>query len=73
MVFLAPIKELQKQATAAKLPRTLAQLISLGLTVVQRTGDFEKTLLEWFERNEDQKNWLNFKAHFTAAHKASFL
>ena len=70
MIFLAPIEELQKLATAAKIPRTAAQLVSIGLSIVQRTGDFEKALLEWFERNEDEKTWVNFKLHFTAAHKA---
>ena len=36
MVFLTAIEDLQKLATAAKIPRTEQQLISIGITIIQK-------------------------------------
>ena len=70
MEFFKAITDLQKMATAANVPRSQPQLISIGIQIIQRTGDFEKALLEWYEKDPNSQTWLAFKRHFTTAHKA---
>ena len=50
MVVYTAIDDMQKLASAANIPRTAEQLISIGIGVIQRTGDFENALLEWFDK-----------------------
>ena len=70
MSFYHLIEELQTLATAAKIPRTETQMINYGIDILQKTGDMEKGLLDWFEKPANQHTWQNFKLHFTQAHRA---
>ena len=69
MIFFSLIDDLQLLAEAANEPRTEQQLMNHGLEIIQRTGDMEKGLSEWFEMNPANKNWDNFKTHFSNAHR----
>ena len=69
MKIFTQIDDFQLLAKAAEVPRTDQMLISQALTVIQKTGDFEKGISEWFAKPTDQKTWSNFKRHFTRAHK----
>ena len=65
MVLLyRPIDQLQKLATSAKIPYSLAQQLLLGLTLIRGTHDFEKGLSDWNLKLEPDKTWENFKTHF---------
>ena len=55
---------------AAKITCTPEQLIDHGIGLIQKTGNFEKALLEWFELDDNLITWVRFKQHFTEAHKA---
>ena len=70
MVFITPIEDLQVFATSAGVPRSESQLIAIGVKIIQRTGDFEKGLLEWFDLPAADKTWDRFKEHFLEAHRA---
>ena len=70
MIFFNLIEDLQTLAEAGKIPRTEEMLISHGLDFIQRTGDMEKGLSEWYEKPEDEVNWQVFKDHFNAAYHA---
>ena len=43
--------------------------MALGVEMVQKTDDFKKALLKWFELDNNLKTWMRFKRHFTDAHK----
>ena len=49
MAFFDAIDGLQLLATAVNIPKTQQQLITLCLDIVQKTGDMERGLAEWFE------------------------
>ena len=59
-----PIDQLQKLATAARIPYSEAQKLEIGLTLIRSTQDFEKALGEWTSRSVTTKTWETFKAHF---------
>ena len=70
MTFYHAIDELQILATAAQVPKTEEQLINIGLEIIQKTGDLEKGLTNWFEKPANQQTWFSFKLHFNKAHRA---
>ena len=70
MIFFNMIEDLQTLAEAAKIPRTEEMLISHGLEIIQRTGDMEKGLTEWHEKEDNEVSWEAFKRHFSAAYHA---
>ena len=57
-------------ATAAKVPHTTEQLISFGINIIQKTGDFERALMEWHKMDRNLRTWQNLKDHFSKAHRA---
>ena len=65
IVLFRSIEQLQKLATAAKIPYSLEQQIELGLTIICSTRDFEKALGEWNAMDAVTKTWELFKSHFT--------
>ena len=69
MVFYTLIEDLQKLATAAKLPRTEQMMVDYGLGIIQRTNDFEAGLVEWFRAADRDKTWTNFKRYFSRVHR----
>ena len=70
MTFFNLIEDLQAVATAANVPYTNEQLVAFGIHILQKTGDFELSLAEWFEGNDDDQTWAHFKRHFSAAHRS---
>ena len=63
------IDDLQNYATAAGMPKTDAQLVNIGLTLIRKTNDFEKGLTAWYNRHHTLQTYRDFKIHFTAAKK----
>ena len=68
VVLYQPIEQLQKLATAAKIPYSSAQQLELGLTLIRSTRDFEKALGEWNKKVSTTKTWATLKTHFKEAH-----
>ena len=64
------IEDLVELAEAARLPKTNAQIVNMGLHIIRKTQDFEQALTAWFARPVADQTWLNFKEHFTSAHRA---
>ena len=50
-LYFIMIEELQMISLAVQISRTNEQLVMYGLDVIQRTGDFEKGPIEWYERD----------------------
>ena len=63
------IDDLQNYTTAAGMPKTDAQLVNIGLTLIRKTNDFEKGLTTWYNRHPTLQTYRDFKIHFTAAKK----
>ena len=70
MCFYHLIDDLQLLSKAAKIPKTDMQMINYGIDIIQKTGDMEKGLVDWFEKPSNEQTWNNFKTHFTQAHRA---
>ena len=70
MSFYTLIEDLQLLSTAAKIPRTNEQLVALGVNIIQKTGDLETALMQWFEKDTADQTWSNFKTHFSNAHRS---
>ena len=68
-VIWKAIDDLQRLATAAKLKYTDAQLVDLGLTIIQGTHDFEKGQEEWIDLPANEITYANLKKHFNKAYK----
>ena len=65
-----PIDDLQKIAEAADNPFTDTQLIKFALHILQPTGDFEDTIIDWNTRPFATRTWLLFKPIFDARRNA---
>ena len=61
------VEDLAFFADAANLPKTASQIINYGLDAVRKTGQYERALIEWYEKAEIEQTWNNFKTHFTEA------
>ena len=61
------IEDFESLAAAANLPRPEAVIINYGISLIQKTGDYERALLDWFNKTAADKTWVNFKQHFTTA------
>jgi len=60
--FFNHIEELASMAIAARLDKSPAQIISIALDVVRRTGDLEKGLIDWRTLPAAQQTWVDFKS-----------
>ena len=69
VTFYNLVEDLAALAIAARLKKSQAQIISVALDIVRRTGDFEKALMEWLTRPIAQHTWINFKQHFSTAYR----
>ena len=63
------IEDLMDMSEAANAPFTERQCVNLGYNIFNRTGRFELDLRSWLQRPLIQQTWINFKQHFTTAHK----
>ena len=55
---------------SGKIPYTEQQILDIGLTVIQNTGDFERSLGEWAVKTAQFKTWILFQDHFRKAQKS---
>ena len=63
------IEDLMDMSEAANAPFTERQCVNLAYNIINRTGRFEYDLHAWLQRPPLQQTWINFKQHFTDAHK----
>ena len=59
-VFTA-IDELVNYSEAARVPYSQPQCINLGYRIINRTGMFQRWILDWNAKPQVQRNWANFK------------
>ena len=64
------VEDLVELADAARLPKTNAQIVNMGLHIIRKTQDLEQALTAWFARPVADRTWLNFKEHFSSAYRA---
>ena len=57
------VDDLVDLAIAAKIPYTEHQIVSLGLTLIKNTNDFETGITDWI-KTTTTKDWDSFKIHF---------
>lgn len=57
------VDDLVDLAIAAQLPYTEHQIVSLGLTLIKNTSDFETGITDWI-KTTTTKDWDAFKIHF---------
>ena len=66
-ILFNKIDDVIQMATAAGVPKTDEQIVSLGLQLIKKTNDFEQALLQWYQRHDTQKTYREFKQHFSNA------
>ena len=42
-------------------------ITNYGIILIQKTGDYKKALLDWFNCLAHEKTWVKFKQQFTTA------
>ena len=62
MVIFRSIDDFQLMAKAAEIPKSQQQLVALRVGIIQKTGDFEKGLSEWFAKNANEKRGTPLKS-----------
>ena len=67
-VFTA-VNELANYVEAASTPYTQPQCINLAYRILNRSGAFQRWILEWNQLPQAQRNWRNFKNHFRKARR----
>jgi hypothetical protein len=72
---ILPIEDLFKQmqdsrayAQAGQQPYIMHQIINIAYALIFNTGVYGDACKEWEKQNILDKNWENFKAHFTTEH-----
>ena len=69
VVIFNLIEDLEIIAEAAMNAKSDTQLVNYGLDLIRDTGEFETLLLTWYNRPVNDQTWVNFKTHFTTAHR----
>ena len=69
VIMFNKIEDLMSLATAARMPKTEAQIVNYGLDLIKRTNDFEQALLNWYALAPQNQTYANFKQHFTDAQR----
>ena len=67
-VYMA-IEDLMDMGEASNAPFTQRQAVNMAYNIISRTGRFTENIREWLRRPIIQQTWINFKRHFSAAHK----
>ena len=67
-IFIA-IDELVNYSEAAEAAYSQPQCINLAYRILNKTGLFQRWILDWNNRPAIQKTWTNFKIHFRRAHQ----
>ena len=68
VIYIA-IEDLMDMATAARAPFTQVQAINFAYNILNATGRFKDSIIEWGRRPIVEHTWVNFKLHFTNAHE----
>ena len=64
------INEYANMAEASGAPKTATQLINIGLIIITRSTIFASDIRKWHDKDDDDKTWPTFKAHFKNAQRA---
>ena len=64
------VEELVDLAAAGNLPKTKAQIVTIGVEMIRKTQDPETGLIEWFKRPAVEYTWNTFMPHLIEAHTA---
>ena len=67
-VFIA-IDELVNYSEAASAAYSQPQCINLAYRILNRTGMFQRWIIDWNNLPAVQRTWINFKIHFRKAHQ----
>ena len=62
------IEDLAELGELSNKPFTESQLIDFGFIIINKCRAFRNDVREWIRRAENEKNYANFKLHFTEAH-----
>lgn len=65
-IFTA-IDDLVHYVITANSPFTQPQIINMAYLILNKTGLFQRWILDWNARQPQQKTWTNFKLHFREA------
>ena len=69
-VVYEEIEDLMDMGESAQTSFTQCQAINMGIGIINKTGWFEIDMRGWLEQPPAQHTWINFKQHFTRAHKS---
>ena len=64
------VKELVSLAKAGNFPKTQAQIVNIGVEMIQKAQDFGTGLSERFKHPKVDHTWQVFKSHFTDFHNS---
>ena len=70
LMFFEEIEEFRILSQAAKITETDAQIMDMALTILQDSGAFTQALIEWEQKEETEKTWVNLTTFFDDAHRA---
>jgi hypothetical protein len=62
------VEDLKKLADAAQMPYTTRQIVNFGVQLIRNTHDFQDGLKAWYDIDEADKTWPNFKILFEDEH-----
>ena len=68
-VLFDHIKDAAEFADNAAQPYTDLQVLHVAFNLMFNTGQFTRSCEKWEEKDSGNKNWGNFKLHFTKSHK----
>lgn len=58
------LSDLAHASIAAGLAKTNEQIINYGLDLIKKTGEYERAILEWYNKLPRDQTWIQFKIHF---------
>ena len=70
LMFFEEIEEFRILNKAAKITETDAQIMDMALTILQDSGAFTQSLIEWEQKQETEKTWATLTTFFDDAHRA---
>jgi hypothetical protein len=68
IAYFNKVEEICKYATRASDPISPTTVLAAAYVAIQDTNAYDLKIDEWDDKDEDQKTWTNFKAHFTKAY-----
>ena len=68
-VLFDQVEDAVKFADNLAQPYTDLQVLCVAFNLIFETGQFTRSCKKWEEKITGDKNWVNFKLHYTKAHK----